>query len=72
MPEFYSLQHDFFKNKQDFYKEEQRLNREEKLLKAKAYNQNGSKERPYSTDIAYFCYYTSESKELVNGKPVSI
>ena len=65
VPEFYQIQHDFFKNKQEFYKEEQRLNREEKLLKSKAHNQNGSKERPYSTDIAYFCYYTSESKELI-------
>ncbi len=69
IPEFYLLQRDFFKDKQDFYKEEQRLNREEKLLKAKKINSSENHTRPNRTDIAYFCYYTSESKELITENP---
>lgn len=64
IPEFITKQQDFFKEQQEFYKEEQRLNREETLEKAKIINISSNKPRPNRTDIAYFCYYTSESKEL--------
>jgi hypothetical protein len=64
IPEFITKQQDFFREQQEFYNEEQRLNREQIFEKAKKLNSNSNSERPYRTDIAYFCYYTSQSKEL--------
>ncbi|WP_073176430.1 hypothetical protein [Flagellimonas flava] len=65
IPEHITLQQDFFTSKQSFYKEEQRLNRLEKLEKVIRNNSNSNGNRPNRTDIAYFCFYTSESKELI-------
>lgn len=67
---YLEIQKDFFLSKQRFYKEEIRLQRARKLQDAELKNSRGSAhERPYSTDIAFFCYYTSESKELITENP---
>lgn len=67
---YLKIQKDFFLSKQRFYKEEMRLNRERKLQEAQFKNSKVSThERPNRTDIALFCFYTSESKELITKFP---
>ncbi len=62
-----TLQKQFFLNKQTYYKENLFIDRQKILFKEgklpNSSNQNGHT-RPNRTDIAYFCYYASETKEL--------
>lgn len=69
IPEFITIQLDFFKKQRKFYKEEQRLKREQIIEKAQSLNSNSNGDRPNRSDIAYFCYYTSETRELITQNP---
>ncbi|QCX00117.1 hypothetical protein FGM00_08370 [Aggregatimonas sangjinii] len=57
------LQREFFSKKKEFYKEKLWLDQYAKPSRPKNFGGIVSA-RPNRTDIAYYCYYTSETKEL--------
>ena len=58
---YLDLQKEFFQKKQRYYKEQVFIEERTPPLNNKS---SDNSTRPNRTGIAYFCYYTSESKEL--------